>query len=473
MRPTNSGAVPILGVTGRLLFASGLLLLSSPAIAGPDCLDYATKPPDPILGSVDVSSFQTLADLAVAGGHAYITAVTIVTEPNGELFVTDVSDPTNPHVVGSHYENLFMGSVASDGRYAYLLAFDEYTSFLQVVAVTQPTAPVLVAQKPSEGRDLALVEDLLYLADNSLLEIIDVSNPTTPVTIGTLTAPMGVFNVAVAGNYAYLTGFVWPPPSPGALFVVDVSDPTAPALVGTLVHDNDSNFGAAAVRGNLAVVGTSDYPGPSEILVIDISDPAAPALAARVPASVVNVAFDNAGTLYAFGGHELYIYDVSNPTQPNLIGSTDSLGAQWGVPAVVDPYVYLMTSPDGYASRLDIVPVQCPVATSVPQIAPAVAVTLHAARPNPFRGRTSIHYELTRPEVVRLRVYDLQGRIVRRLEDGVRKDAGAHRVVWDGLNEVGRQVGSGVYFVGIDFAGTAAGPDERGHQAGLRLTLLE
>ncbi len=44
-----------------------------------------------------------------------------------------------------------------------------------------------------------------------------------------------------------------------------------------------------------------------------------------------------------------------------------------------------------------------------------------------------------------LTVYDVQGRLVRRLFTG-RLTAGEHAVVWDGADELGRRAGSGVYF---------------------------
>ncbi len=67
--------------------------------------------------------------------------------------------------------------------------------------------------------------------------------------------------------------------------------------------------------------------------------------------------------------------------------------------------------------------------------------------PNPFTGTTRMSYRV--PEggaPVRLAVYDLAGREVRRLEDGFRS-AGDHLLTWDGAGEGGAPVRSGVYFV--------------------------
>jgi hypothetical protein len=65
--------------------------------------------------------------------------------------------------------------------------------------------------------------------------------------------------------------------------------------------------------------------------------------------------------------------------------------------------------------------------------------------PNPFNPSTIIRYELTNPGRVQLRVYDVKGALVRVLEDRNRP-AGRYEVGWDGENESGARVASGIYF---------------------------
>jgi hypothetical protein len=65
--------------------------------------------------------------------------------------------------------------------------------------------------------------------------------------------------------------------------------------------------------------------------------------------------------------------------------------------------------------------------------------------PNPFNTLTSIRYVLPGDSYVELTVYSIQGHLVRRLIDGW-KPGGIHSVDWDGKDERGRNVGSGVYF---------------------------
>jgi hypothetical protein len=65
--------------------------------------------------------------------------------------------------------------------------------------------------------------------------------------------------------------------------------------------------------------------------------------------------------------------------------------------------------------------------------------------PNPFNPATTIVYELATATRVQLVVFDSRGRLVRTLLAGPRS-AGPHRVVWDGRDDRGRPVSSGVYF---------------------------
>ncbi len=75
---------------------------------------------------------------------------------------------------------------------------------------------------------------------------------------------------------------------------------------------------------------------------------------------------------------------------------------------------------------------------------------LYGGAPNPFRMNTSIRYDLPEATSVSLHVYDLTGHVVRTMAKGVFHEPGRHRVIWDGNDNLGRPLGSGVYFVGFE-----------------------
>lgn len=75
--------------------------------------------------------------------------------------------------------------------------------------------------------------------------------------------------------------------------------------------------------------------------------------------------------------------------------------------------------------------------------------------PNPFGSDaifsavgTTIEFELPRPGAVKLEIYDLLGQKIRTLVDQM-QTTGIHRVIWDGKNELGKSVVSGIYLYGM------------------------
>ena len=72
--------------------------------------------------------------------------------------------------------------------------------------------------------------------------------------------------------------------------------------------------------------------------------------------------------------------------------------------------------------------------------------------PNPFNPSTTIRYELPGPAQVVLDIYDLRGRKVRTLVRG-RQLAGVHSVLWNGRDESGGSLASGVYFYRLEAKG--------------------
>jgi hypothetical protein len=72
-------------------------------------------------------------------------------------------------------------------------------------------------------------------------------------------------------------------------------------------------------------------------------------------------------------------------------------------------------------------------------------LALHQNSPNPFNPSTRIAFYLPEPAHVTIDVYDVQGRLVSRLVDGL-VPRGEQVVDWNGDNSFGRPVGSGIYF---------------------------
>ena len=73
---------------------------------------------------------------------------------------------------------------------------------------------------------------------------------------------------------------------------------------------------------------------------------------------------------------------------------------------------------------------------------------LIGAHPSPFSGATRISYAIEARSGVSLKVHDAAGRVVKDLFDGL-KDPGVYDVTWDGRDDSGRELPSGVYFYSL------------------------
>ena len=81
------------------------------------------------------------------------------------------------------------------------------------------------------------------------------------------------------------------------------------------------------------------------------------------------------------------------------------------------------------------------------------AVVLEQNFPNPFNPGTTIGYVLANASAVTLTIHDAAGRLVKTLDGGTQRAAGAHTATWRGLDGRGRPQASGTYFCRLRAAG--------------------
>jgi len=79
-------------------------------------------------------------------------------------------------------------------------------------------------------------------------------------------------------------------------------------------------------------------------------------------------------------------------------------------------------------------------------------LVLEQNHPNPFNPQTQIGFALPAPSMVRLKIYNATGRLVRTLVDGSLSE-GVHSQRWDGTDDSGRRVASGVYLYRLETSG--------------------
>ena len=148
------------------------------------------------------------------------------------------------------------------------------------------------------------------------------------------------------------------------------------------------------------------------------------------------------------------------------------LGDAMMVDEIVVYWPYKMLSGQIHTSRLLDVEVDGRLEISEPMLGLSGTMddqlpssfALLPCRPNPFNPLTTISFDVPRTGVVDLEVFDVAGRKVRTLHLGETFEAGRHAVVWNGTDDHGRSLASGVYHIRLK---------AKQYEGGQRVTLIK
>jgi hypothetical protein len=84
--------------------------------------------------------------------------------------------------------------------------------------------------------------------------------------------------------------------------------------------------------------------------------------------------------------------------------------------------------------------------------APTATLRFVAVKPNPFNPAALVTYEVPQKEAVQLKIFDVSGRLLKTLADGVH-EPGVHSSMFDGRTASGQELASGVYFLELTAGG--------------------
>lgn len=164
-----------------------------------------------------------------------------------------------------------------------------------------------------------------------------------------------------------------------------------------------------------------------------------------------------------FGNADLSGYRLGLPRPGAWVETLNSQDAAYGgdgpvnaggVTAEAVPYDLYDWSAELDLAAMALVVLTPDDGTAADQPTPVPPALRLGAHPNPFNPRVTITYELPRAGEAVVAVYDAAGRRVRILASGPRP-AGAGRVVWDGRDDAGAAVSSGVFFLRLESGGRA------------------
>jgi hypothetical protein len=219
--------------------------------------------------------------------------------------------------------------------------------------VGNPGDPQIVSQVSATGlvHDVAVSGDFAYVtvlvdAYTSDFQIINISDPENPRIVANMDTEKVGLSVQISGDYAYLAA------GSGGLKIIDISDPPSLQIVGTLEHP----VSRVVVENNQAFV--SSYHGgdaPNWLDVIDITDHERPFLVggletihnARGCSISGDLAFLATADLNAtISVGSMLVIDIANPEELELIGQIDTSGKSNGV-AVSGGFAFVAEDWDG------------------------------------------------------------------------------------------------------------------------------
>jgi len=299
--------------------ASGQLAYVAMGRAGVYTFDIS-KAQSPILTSVLQTDFRVMevsadAGLMVAGGVDDSATI-----PQLKALVLDLAQPSAPIEVSEFYPGTYPATELHALETSGGLAFAVTNYSFEVFDITK--APPTVLSSPEDwllkGESLALYGDILYVTQGNLLNVVDVSAPEEPTTVGTSDVGADTKGMTVDAGFAYLAQ------GTAGVAVVDLSAPELPLLLATLeIAGGDASrvtvsSGYALVAAGAAMVGC----GPAGLISVDIENPASPVVAASflVPGDAQRV-FARKDRAYSVGPTTgLSVLDIATPTVPVVLG---------------------------------------------------------------------------------------------------------------------------------------------------------
>ncbi|MCD6508354.1 T9SS type A sorting domain-containing protein [Candidatus Poribacteria bacterium] len=400
--------------------------------------------------------------VVVSNGYAFIAH-------NSGLVVVDVKDKANPKLVSSQ-------NIACHGKGIALLPENKVLingNYLFRIDVSDPRKPgesdVLFVE--SIFCERLLVQDgLIFIAeDDEYLEIFDLNafveaKPRTHVEPLRKIAMASAIDVALSGRYAFVVQRA------RGITVLDAWD--VRRMKPRAISHIDVKAGRIAVKGRYLIASCKDG-----IKIIDVMDVKNPKVIStlqlkdrrRWRGGIWRLkVIDDA--LLAADAKGFTVIDLSAPRNPKIVAEFDAPLFGWDFYLDGDT-VYFTDAGDLFIFKIpferiiDVSPKGNLLTGygTIKNMGTAdladrpMRTALLQNFPNPFNSETWIPYQISRETDVLIRIYDVKGRLVRTFDLG-RKRAGYYTsreeaAYWDGRDEHGEEVASGVYFYTLSAGG--------------------
>lgn len=271
-----------------------------------------------------LSSTYDANDIYVNGNYAYM-----VTENNSsgsEFYVLDIADPKNPSQVSSLNISSAVTAVAVQGNYAYLASRGDSTE-IRVINITNINNPSIATtvnlSGNSDALDIGVNDTKLYTVQGNTLYVFDITTPTSPQQLDTIDLNGGGKKLFISANNI----FVATQDDDRELQIIDATNPANLQNIGfaNLLDDATDIF----VQGTRAYVST-DINSGAEFYVFNISNPSSPALMGSYEVGAKVNAIHIVGPYAILGtnlsNQEIKIVDISFPATISSVTNFDLSG---------------------------------------------------------------------------------------------------------------------------------------------------
>jgi len=222
------------------------------------------------------------------------------------------------------------------------------------------------------------------------------------------------------------------------------------------------------VDGSRSDIGVYGGPGGESYQYPDLPPAVPDSLSAAVSGDSITLSW-RFNTEADFNRYYLHRDTISGfePTVFNLLAEPDTsyyVDTDW-MPG--HNYYYLIAAIDNQDNISDYSEELAVILTGIepfPGAEVPFITAIETSYPNPFNSVTTIIYKVANlgpvPAQINIDIYDILGREVRNLVDE-RKEIGVHRAIWDGRDNLGVELPSGVYFARIEQWGVNVGGKPR------------
>ncbi len=276
---------------------------------------------------------------------AYLVTENNTTSPGSEFYILDVANIIfppiyNPPVRGQYDVRDGVTSVVVQGNYAYISTrSDNSTSNrgeFQVLNISNPNSIVQAASinwsGTTDALDVVVNENQAYIARGSTVYAYNITNPSSPSQLDTISVGSTANEIFVNENYLYVATN----DSSKELQVIDITNPANIFLAGQYDLSGSLQATDIKVRGDRVYVSTRSNSG-AELYIINFEDVTNPVLMGyyEVGADIYSFALVGPYALLgtALSTEELRVVDISYPSTVKPISSFDLTGYIYGMTA--------------------------------------------------------------------------------------------------------------------------------------------